>query len=188
MNFKTRFLYGLCDFDAIDEEIAAWHEAPEQTETLEKRLGFTNEEQSLFIKGEEETLLKMLLAQRRQQAFRIYQLRLDEEHPTAPFAFGGIEALRKAGFEQPPASEYNRVYDGVLFYISGEDEQHRLKRIFEQYNDKLPDGYPGRSIAPSDVIELYDNEGRRYYYCDKEGFCLVKFSPMLAKPLKQDKE
>ena len=188
MNFKTRFLYGLCDFDAIDEEVAAWHEAPEQTETLEERLGFTSEEQSLLMKGEEETLLKMLLAQRRQQAFRIYQLRLDEEHPTAPFAFGGIEALRKAGFEQPPASEYNRVYDGALFYIPGENEQHRLKRIFEQYNDELPDGYPGRSIASSDVIELYDDEGRHYYYCDKEGFCPVKFSPMLARPLKQNKE
>ena len=72
MNFKTRFLYGLCDFDAINEEVAVWHEASEQTETLEERLGFTNEEQSLFIKGEEETLLKTLLAQRRQQAFRIY--------------------------------------------------------------------------------------------------------------------
>ena len=126
MNFKTRFLYGLCDFDAIDDEIAAWHEAPEQTETLEERLGFTNEEQSLLIKGEEETFLKMLLAQRRQQAFRIYQLRLDEEHPTVPFAFGGIETLHKAGFEQPPAAEYNQVYDGILPYIDGEDEQHRL--------------------------------------------------------------
>ena len=135
MNFKTRFLYGLCDFDAIDDEIAAWHEAPEQTETLEERLGFTNEEQSLLIKGEEETFLKMLLAQRRQQAFRIYQLRLDEEHPTVPFAFGGIETLHKAGFEQPPAAEYNQVYDGILPYIDGEDEQHRLERIFEQYND-----------------------------------------------------
>lgn len=62
------------------------------------------------IKGEEETFLKMLLAQRRQQAFRIYQLRLDEEHPTVPFAFGGIETLHKAGFEQPPAAEYNQVY------------------------------------------------------------------------------
>ena len=188
MNFKTRFLYGLSDFDAIDDEIAAWHEAPEQTETLEERLGFTNEEQSLLIKGEEETFLKMLLAQRRQQAFRIYQLRLDEEHPTVPFAFGGIETLHKAGFEQPPAAEYNQVYDGILPYIDGEDEQHRLERIFEQYNDNLPDGYPGRSIAPSDVIELYGGEGRRYYYCDTGGFCPVKFSPMLAKPLKQEKE
>ena len=76
----------------------------------------------------------------------------------------------------------------ILPYIDGEDEQHRLERIFEQYNDNLPDGYPGRSIAPSDVIELYGGEGRRYYYCDTGGFCPVKFSPMLAKPLKQEKE
>ena len=188
MNFKTRFLYGLCDFDAIDEEVAAWHEAPEQTETLEERLGFTNEEQSLLMKGEEETLFKMLLTQRHQQAFRIYQLRLDNEHPTVPFAFGGIEALRKAGFEQPPAAEYNRVYDGILPYIDGEDEQHRLERIFKRYNDDLPDDYPGRSVAVSDIIELYDEENRQYYYCDADGFCSVKFSPMLAKPLKKNNE
>lgn len=105
MNFKTRFLYGLCDFDAIDGEIADWHESPE-TESLEERLGFTNEEQSLFVKGDEETLLKMLLTQRRQQHFRIYQLRLDGNQPTVPFAFAGMEELHKAGYEQPPAAAY----------------------------------------------------------------------------------
>lgn len=187
MNFKTRFLYGLCDFDAIDGEIADWHESPE-TESLEERLGFTNEEQSLFVKGDEETLLKMLLTQRRQQHFRIYQLRLDGNQPTVPFAFAGMEELHKAGYEQPPAAAYNQVYDGILLYMDGEDEKHRLKRIFERYNDDLPNDYPGRSIAPSDVIELYDDERRCYFYCEKGDFCPVRFSPMLAKQLKSNEE
>ena len=130
-----------------------------------------------------EALKTCLLNQRRQQAFRIYQLRLDEEQPTVPFAFGGIKELHQAGFEQPPADKYNRVYDGELFCTDDEDEQHCLNRIFEQYNEELPEGYPGRSIAPSDVIELYDDSTRRYYYCDRDTFCPVKFSPMLAKPL-----
>ena len=187
MNFKTRFLYGLCDFDAIDGEIADWHESPE-TESLEERLGFTNEEQSLFVKGDEETLLKMLLTQRRQQHFRIYQLRLDGNQPTVPFAFAGMEELHKAGYEQPPAAAYNQVYDGILLYMDGEDEKHRLKRIFERYNDDFPNDYPGRSIAPSDVIELYDDERRCYFYCEKGDFCPVRFSPMLAKQLKSNEE
>ena len=46
----------------------------------------------------------------------------------------------------------DRVYDGILLYMDGEDEKHRLKRIFERYTDDFPNDYPGRSIAPSDVI------------------------------------
>ena len=29
MNFKKRFIYGLCDFDALEEEIASWHDSSE---------------------------------------------------------------------------------------------------------------------------------------------------------------
>lgn len=45
---------------------------------------------------------------------------------------------------------------------------------------RSPD-YRGRSIAPSDVLELYDESERRYFYCDMAGFLQVKFSPALAK-------
>jgi len=42
-------------------------------------------------------------------------------------------------------------------------------------------------VALSDVIELYGDNGRAYFYCDTAGFPGVKFSPMLAKPLNIDK-
>lgn len=180
MNFKTRFLYGLCDFDAIDDEIAAWHETPEQTETLEERLGFTNEEYSLFLKEDEEQFQKMLLSQRRYQNFRIYQLRFDEKNPTIPFAFGGIKKLHEEGYEQPPARLYRLIYDGTLLCSDDEDSNERLQRIWEQYQDDLPEDYPGRSVSISDVLELYDEENRRYFYVDESDFCPVKFSPLLA--------
>ena len=56
-----------------------------------------------------------------------------------------------------------------------------LERILVCYNDDLPADYHGRSVSFSDVVELYDDENRTYYYCDTAGFVPVKFSPMLAK-------
>lgn len=49
----------------------------------------------------------------------------------------------------------------------------------------MPSDYIGRSIAPSDVIEFYNDTERKYFYRDENGFWPVKFSPLLAKPLIQ---
>ena len=35
----------------------------------------------------------------------------------------------------------------------------------------------------SDVVELYDEEKRSYYYCDEHGFTPVQFTSDLAKPM-----
>lgn len=119
-------------------------------------------------------------SQRKTQRFRVYQLDL-EHGETRAFAFGGIDALHKAGFQQPPAAEYTLVYDGELTCPVGQDERDILERIFARYNQAFPPDYRGRSIAPSDVLELYDESERRYFYCDMAGFLQVKFSPALAK-------
>ena len=65
--------------------------------------------------------------------------------------------------------------------LVGQDDRDILERIFERYNQAFPPDYRGRSIAPSDVLELYDESERRYFYCDMAGFPQVKFSPALAK-------
>ena len=58
------------------------------------------------------SLIHILLdSQRKTQRFRVYQMEL-EHGETRAFAFGGIDALHKAGFQQPPAAEYTLVYDG----------------------------------------------------------------------------
>ena len=130
-------------------------------------------------------LQKHLLTRRIHQHFRIYQLDFDEEHQTKKFAFDGIEALRKAGYEQPPAAEYRLVCDDYIPCDILESDAKRLAFLFLRYNDTLPENYHGRSISPSDVVELYDEEKRRYFYRDRDSFCSVKFSPFLAKPMKQ---
>ncbi len=76
-------------------------------------------------------------SQRKTQRFRVYQLDL-EHGETRAFAFGGIDTLHKAGFQQPPAAEYTLVYDGELICPVGQDERDILERIFARYNQALP--------------------------------------------------
>jgi hypothetical protein len=121
----------------------------------------------------------------RHQRFRIYQLDF-EDGKTRAFAFAGIEALRKAGYQQPPAADYCLAYDGEIICPSDQCDSDVLERIFERYNDGLPGDYHGRSVAPSDVVELYDSDRRSYFYCDTAGFAPVKFSPMLVKRKRSD--
>ena len=179
MNFRQRFMYGLCDFDAIDDDVEDWHESTECDCELHEYLGLTNEEYSLFVKNSTE-FEQRLLSQRHEQRFRIYQLEVSL-HRVIPFAFAGIEELHKAGHEYPPAAEYRLIHEGMLHFDGNEDDHQRLARIAKLFGDTLPKEYRGRSVAPSDVLELYDDTGRRYFYRDVGKFCPVKFSPMLAK-------
>ena len=93
-----------------------------------------------------------------------------------------IRALQKAGYEQPPASEYALVYEGALVCEVQQDDAIRLKLVAARYSGELPADYHGRSVSPSTVIEFFDENGRRYFYCDgNDKFLPVKFSPKLAK-------
>lgn len=178
-NFRQRFMYGLCNFDAIDDDIADWHESTECECELHEYLGLTWEDYSLFVANPTE-FESRLQSQRQEQGFRIYQLNISL-HKVIPFAFAGIEELHKAGHDYPPAAEYRLIHEGMLHCDENEDDNQRLTRIANQFGDILPRDYRGRSVAPSDVLELYDDTGRRYFYRDKDKFWPVKFSPMLAK-------
>jgi hypothetical protein len=114
------------------------------------------------------------------QRFRVYQLDISNG-ATQPFAFAGIAALYQAGYRQPPAAEYCLTYDGKISRFDGQSDSEVLERVFKRYNDDLPQDYKGRSIAASDVVELYGDEGRRYFYRDLSSFIPIKFSPMLVK-------
>ena len=179
-NFKQRFIYGLCAFDAIDDEVETWHEKAECEGELHEYLGLTEEEYALGIQSGYTELEKLLLSQRQEKSFRIYQLDFSDG-AAKPFAFGGIKELHKANYEQPPAAEYRLVYDGTCICRKEDDDTAVLEQIFKRYSQCLPKDYTGRSLSPSDVVELYDDCGRRYFYRDDHSFCPVKFSPMLAK-------
>ena len=181
MTFKEQYLNGLCGLEMLEACTEKWHAMKVDSISLRDYLGLTEQEYDAYLQTDPGVSFQELLdSQRKTQRFRVYQLEL-EHGETRAFAFGGIDALQKAGFQQPPAAEYTLVYDGELICPVGQDDRDILERIFERYNQAFPQDYHGRSIAPSDVLELYDESERRYFYCDMAGFVQVKFSPALAK-------
>lgn len=181
MTFKEQYLNGLCGLEMLETCTEKWHAMKVDSISLRDYLGLTEQEYDAYLQTDPGVSFQELLdSQRKTQRFRVYQLDL-EHGETRAFAFGGIDALHKAGFQQPPAAEYTLVYDGELTCPVGQDERDILERIFARYNQAFPPDYRGRSIAPSDVLELYDESERRYFYCDMAGFLQVKFSPALAK-------
>jgi len=117
----------------------------------------------------------------RRYRFRIYQLCFDAGQETIPFAFKGIRDLHRAGYEQPPASEYRLVCDSELACPEEWKDTEILEQISAHYGNQVPEGYRGRPLASSDVVELDDGTGRRYFYIDGRTFEPVRFSPFLAK-------
>lgn len=182
-NFRERFLEGLCEMEALENEVEKWHTAPEDGVSLAAFLGLGSDEYALMVQ-DRTALERHLRSLQKKQRFRIYQLEFSEETQTRRYAFQDIAALHKLGFEQPPAADYRLVEDAGLIYTGELSEQAVLQRIFERYNDDRPSGYMGRCLSPSDVVELYDDEERRYYYRNREDFTQVRFSPRFALPMK----
>ena len=179
MNFKQQYLRGRCDFDHIEQCTAEWHNQLDGVMELSDYLGLTQEEYDAYLRMGDG--LKVLLdKQRHVQKFRIYQLDFSSL-ATVPFAFRGIEDMRRAGYEQPPAAKYALNYDGSIICPNDQTDDQVLEQIFSRYNDDLPTDYHGRSVSMSDVLELYDDGRRSYYYCDHDGFVPVRFSPLLVK-------
>lgn len=181
VNFKEMYLCGLCDLDYLDICTEDWQNIPGNDISLREHLGLTEHEYEVFLQEDVSISFEDLLnSQRQERHFRIYQLELRNDR-ILPFAFQGIEKLYAAGYEQPPASEYRLIYDGYFMAPVEQTDAEVLERAFGCFNDSLPQDYHGRSVSMSDVIELYDDTGRRYFYCDHIGFAPVQFSPMLAK-------
>lgn len=76
------------------------------------------------------------------------------------------EMLSQYGELSP--EHYGIVYDGQL-------ETNDLEAIYTRCNTNHPPGYRGHSLSMSDVVELYDEEGSEYHYCDRFGFKQIAF-------------
>ena len=181
MSFKEKYLLGLCEFQHLYVFVEKWHNLQNRTEGLASYLGLTPDEYATMCSKSDAVFENLLQAQRRKQAFRIYQLEFTEERRHIPFAFQGIDALHREGYQQPPAGLYELIFDYELYCPMAWHEEETLRFIGEHYSDRMPENYMGRALSPSDVVELYDGEQRRYYYVDaNHHFVPVCFSPFLA--------
>ena len=154
---------------------------------MTEKFGLTAEEYAVFCRDGVRALERMLDARKRDRRFRIYQLTFDAGE-TVPFAFKGILDLYKAGYEQPPAAKYRLAADSILTCPAEWTDAEILKHLLVCFGSRVPEKGKGcmeHPLAPSDVVELKDGAGRRYFYVDGTDFEPVRFSPFLAKPMKK---
>lgn len=89
---------------------------------------------------------------------RIHQINIDNDK-----CFRNLDFL-KSFFKQnnPDMSDYNCKFEGK---VAADD----LEDVFQIFNVDHPDGYIGRSLSVSDIVEVVTSNGLTkpgYYFCD----------------------
>ena len=109
---------------------------------------------------------------------RIYQVNLGRDEKRV--AFQGLEG------EDGQREINSAIYDCVF---SGEVDCNGLEDVFQKFNIDHPDGYKGRSLSVSDVVEVIEATDIEpgFYFCDSIGFKEVEFDPDKAEPYKDEK-
>jgi len=95
---------------------------------------------------------------------RVWQLKPESD---IIMRFIGYEEMQKR-FGEPNPDAYQVVFDGTV-------ESNDLEALYEKFNLEHPSGYTGHSLSMSDIVELYDEQGSQFYYCDLIGFKEVAF-------------
>lgn len=106
---------------------------------------------------------------------KLYQINMDRD--TDLIAFMSLDMLPK--FQKSPSVNsqiYDKVFDGVI-------ECSSLEGLYEIFNLHRPDGYKGRSMSVSDVVEIRNSKEPKpgFYFCDSFGFKEIPFQPEKAK-------
>lgn len=93
---------------------------------------------------------------------RIYQINTQDSE----FAFLPYDSLKRRGYAAPPAEEYGVAFDGQLKTDDPWD-------IFKLFSENPPEGC--EALTTSDIVEIYDDEGSRFYYHDLGDFVEISF-------------
>lgn len=110
----------------------------------------------------------------------LYQIipELDNDH----LMFREFQFIQTASGNRVPAEIYEAVYQGEL-------DIQTLEDAFYIFNMEHPEGYKGRSMSVSDVVEIFDSEiGYRFYFCDTIGFKPIAFDREKAVPVRYGKD
>lgn len=114
-----------------------------------------------LVNGQQESCEAALL-----KNCRVWQLKPESD---VRMRFISLAEFEK-NFGSPKMSDYQTVYDGEV-------ETNNLEALYTKFNCAHPPGYAGHSLSMSDVLELYDDSGSAYHYCDRFGFKEIDFQP-----------
>ena len=109
----------------------------------------------------------------------IYQINPDRDENNV--AFLNYENMERF---QGSAELRSEIYDKVF---EGKVDCGALEEVYQMFNLDHPDGYRGRSLSVSDVIEVVGEEKSTFHFCDSIGFREVDFDPDMTEPLKEKK-
>ena len=111
----------------------------------------------------------------------IYQINMGRDYNRVAFqSYDGLERLQ--GTNEIDSELYDRVFEGKV-------ECDDLEDVYRMFNVDQPEGYRGRSLSVSDVVETTDKETGecKWFYCDSIGFKQVTFDTDLVEDLKEEK-
>lgn len=105
---------------------------------------------------------------------KIYQVNMDRDEDRV--AFMSLDSLARF---QMTANVNSTIYDKVF---EGEVDCNGLEDVYRMFNLEHPDGYRGRSLSVSDIVEVSEGNDLEpgYYFCDSIGFQKVDFEPDLT--------
>lgn len=102
----------------------------------------------------------------------LYQIvpELDDSH----LMFRGLKHIKAKCGNRVPAEIYKAAYCGELDIRTPEE-------AFIVFNDAHPEGFRGRSMSVSDVVEFASPGGSTFYFCDVIGCPKVEFDKSKTK-------
>lgn len=112
---------------------------------------------------------------------KIYQINMDRDENRV--CFMGLDSLpRYQEADQIDSSIYDLVF-------AGDVPCSDLEGVYQMFNLDHPDGYTGRSLSVSDVVQIQDGSinGPTFHYCDSIGFKEVGFEPELTQDASRPK-
>jgi len=102
---------------------------------------------------------------------KIFQVNLDRDAEAV--AFESLEITKKTlGTESLNEDIYDKVFVGDV-------ECDDLEDIYRMFNLEQPEGYKGRLLSVSDVVEIVeaDDVEPGFYFCDSIGYKKIDFNP-----------
>lgn len=112
---------------------------------------------------------------------KIYQINMGRDENRV--AFQRIDSLERF---QGSAEIKSEIYDKIF---EGKVNCGNLEDVYRMFNTDHPEGYTGRSLSVSDVVEVRKSDDIEpgFYFCDTIGFKKVDFNPELTQEQEQKK-
>lgn len=109
----------------------------------------------------------------------IYQVNMDRDNDNVAFLnYENLERFQGSNMIN------SKIYDKVF---EGEVDCGSLEEVYRMFNIDHPDGYRGRSLSVSDVVEVASEGKSTFYFCDSISFKEIAFDSDLTETMKAEK-